>query len=86
MTFTAGCPVCSVGVYTDPAAPMARTGSINPERHSCVDNDTWRQRNRFGGSVTRLRQRLMESPDELLAGWPRVAELKARALDGQKLN
>lgn len=86
MAFTSGCPVCSIGVYTDTSAPMAKAGSVNPARHSCVDNDTWRQRSRFGGSLSRLRQRLLDTPEDALASWPRVAELKARAGSGADLD
>lgn len=86
MAFTSPCPVCSRGVYTDPAAPMAKAGSVNAANHSCIDNDTWRQRSRFGGSVARLRQQLVDTPDELLTAWPGVAELKARAVAGRPLD
>ena len=85
MAMTTACPVCSTGVYSDAQAPMSNMGSVNPAKHSCVDNGTWRDRTRFGGSVARLRSRLLATPDEKLADWPRVAELKRLAVDGADL-
>jgi hypothetical protein len=60
MAYASPCPVCSLGVYTDPSAPMAKSGSVNAANHSCVDNDTWRQPTRFGGGPARLRARLLK--------------------------
>lgn len=85
MALASPCPVCSRGVYTDPAAPMAKAGSVNAANHSCVDNGTWRDRTRFGGSPARLRQRLLDTPARSLDAWPRVAELRRRAEKGEAL-
>lgn len=85
MVFPSACPVCSTGVYTAADAPMPKQGSVNAANHSCVKIDTWRQRNRFGGTVGRLRQRLIDTPPEALEAWPKVAELRARAEAGKPL-
>jgi hypothetical protein len=85
VTNFSGCPVCSSGVYTDPAAPISTVGSPNPAMHSCVKTGTWRDRTRFGGSVANLRSRLLETPDEALVGWPKVAALKVIAQKGGSL-
>ena len=85
MPISTPCPVCSHGVYSDPAAPMARRGTDNPARHSCVDNGTWKDRTRFGGSTSALKQRLREVADESLQGWPRVLELKRLVERGEPL-
>lgn len=83
MAMRTPCPVCSTGVYTDLRAPMAKDGTENPEHHSCVDNGTWRGRNRFGGSIAALRQQLVETPPEKLVGWPKVQVLKEKAERGE---
>ena len=85
MSNFANCPVCSHGVYTDPSAPMAKAGSVNPANHSCVKTGTWKDKLRFGGSVSRLKQRLLDTSDEMLAAWPKVLELKRRAEAGEPL-
>ena len=79
------CPVCSIGVYTDANAPMSKSGTANPATHSCVETGTWRERTRFGGTVERLRSRLLATHDEALVAWPRVAALKERAAEHQPL-
>ncbi len=85
MPVSTPCPVCSTGVYSDPDAPMATRGTDNPQRHSCVDNGTWKARTRFGGSPSRLMQKLRDTPTDRLAGWPRVLQLKVLVDAGQPL-
>ena len=85
MPLSTPCPVCSTGVYTDLDAPMARRGTDNPGRHSCIDNDTWRSRLRFGGSPAALKQRLRDVSEERLSDWPRVLQLKQKVDRGDPL-
>lgn len=85
MPLSTPCPVCSRGVYTDLDAPMAKRGTDNPARHSCVDNGTWRDRRRFGGDPSRLRERLRAADASVLERWPRVAELQRRVEAGEPL-
>lgn len=64
MAMSSPCPVCASGVYTQLDAPMSKMGTVNPARHSCVKNGTWKDKTRFGGSVSRLRDKLIATPED----------------------